>query len=118
MVSKPEFIRQWDDLPEDFSAESLTLGSVIEWPGYSRLTVVAFEPNKLLRLSLYVPKWQLQPTSYDIAYTYTLSVDNENTLLSIEIGDFAQLSDGERYYEESLTYGNIALEKIKELSEQ
>ncbi|MCG5251846.1 hypothetical protein P4U99_21440 [Brevibacillus agri] len=39
----PHFIRQWDDVPEDFGQAPLTLGSVMEWPGYAKLTVAEFE---------------------------------------------------------------------------
>ncbi|WP_163100057.1 SRPBCC domain-containing protein [Peribacillus alkalitolerans] len=117
VLTKSEFIRQWDDIPEGFTADSLSLGSVLEWAGYSMLTVKSFEPNKLLYLSLYSLKWDLPPSSYDIGYTYNLSTESQFTLLTVEIGDFSQLPEGEKYYQSSLEFVNIALKKIKGLSE-
>lgn len=118
VLVKPEFIRQWDDLPDGFDEEELTNGSVIEWAGYSVLTVVTFEPFQQLRQTLYSPQWELPPSAYDIAYTYTLSAKNSEILLKIEIGDFAQLPDGERFYDASVEFADAALQKIKELAEE
>lgn len=118
VLVNPHYIKQWDDLPEDFDEEILTGASVIEWTGYSTLTVTDFEPLKRLRLSLYSPKWELSPAAYDIAYTYILSPHENHTRLTITIGDFAQLADGENYYGESVRFGKAAAEKIKELAEQ
>jgi hypothetical protein len=39
-------------------------------------------------------------------------------LLTIKIGDFAKLPDGEKYYETSVEFANTAIQKIKELAEQ
>ncbi len=113
----PQFIKQWDALPVHFGEENLHHGTVIEWPGYSRLSVVICEPFKTLKLSLYDPGWKEPPSQYDIAYTYHLTEENSQTLLNITIGDFSALPDGEKYYEESLAFANAATLKIKELAE-
>ncbi|MCF0059989.1 SRPBCC domain-containing protein [Dyadobacter chenwenxiniae] len=113
----PKYIRQWDDLPSGFDDYYLEPGRVIEWTGITRLTVTESEPNELLKLSLYVDKWELPPAACDIAYTYRLSDAGEGVLLEIEIGDFGVLEDGQTYYNSSLEFAQTALEKIKNLAE-
>ncbi|MCE7072138.1 SRPBCC domain-containing protein [Dyadobacter sp. CY327] len=113
----PKYVRQWDELPSDFGDYYLELGRVIDWSGRSRLTVTAHEPNALLKLSLYVEKWEQSPAAYDIAYTYRLSENENGVLLQVEIGDFAVLADGQSYYDASVEFAKTALEKIKNLAE-
>jgi hypothetical protein len=117
VLTKPEYIRQWDSLPEDFGDYEIHPATVIEWPGYSRLQVVAFELNKTLKYSLFVPAWNDEQIT-NVGYTYSLSADERGyTWLGIEIGDFAILSEGDKYYEESITFGETASQKIKQLAE-
>ncbi|WP_297333418.1 SRPBCC domain-containing protein [Flavobacterium sp.] len=117
VLTKPEYIRQWDSLPEDFGDYEIHPATVIEWPGYSKMQVVEFELNKTLRYSLFVPAWNNEEVT-NVGYTYNLSVDeNGYTWLGIEIGDFAILTEGDKYYEESITFGETASQKIKQLSE-
>ncbi|MCF2487968.1 SRPBCC domain-containing protein [Dyadobacter sp. CY347] len=113
----PKYIRQWDELPSDFGDYYLEQGRVIDWSGRSRLTVTAHEPNELLKLSLYVDKWEQSPASYDIAYHYRLSEQDGGVLLQLEVGDFAVLEDGRNYYDASLDFVKTAMEKIKNLAE-
>lgn len=117
VLTKPEYIRQWDSLPEDFGDYEIHPATVIEWPGYSKMQVVEFELNKTLKYSLFVPAWKDEKIT-NVGYTYNLSVDeNGYTWLGIEIGDFAILTEGDKYYEESITFGETASQKIKQLSE-
>lgn len=113
----PKYIRQWDDLPNDFEDYYLEHGKVIDWSGMTRLTVTGYEPNKLLILSLYVSKWEQPPSHYDIGYRYRLAEEVDKTLLELEIGDFSVLPDGKDYYASSEEFAETALEKIKNLSE-
>jgi uncharacterized protein YndB with AHSA1/START domain len=113
----PKYIRQWDDLPDGFDDYYLETGRSIEWAGLSKMTVTDSEPNKLLRLSLYVSKWELPPGSYDIAYTYKLTDLGSQTVLTVEIGDFSVLEDGHKYFEASVAFAKEALPKIKNLAE-
>lgn len=118
VLTKPEYIRQWDELPEDFGDYEVHPATVIEFPGYSKMSVVEFELNKRLRYSLYVPAWKDESIT-NIGYTYSLSVDeNGYTWLGVEIGDFAILAEGDKYYENSIAFGQTASQKIKELSEK
>lgn len=113
----PKYIRQWDDLPQDFEDYYLENGKVIDWSGMTRLTVTGCEPNKLLVFSLYVSKWEQPPSQYDINYIYRLTEQEHGTVLELEIGDFSVLPDGRDYYASSEEFANTALEKIKNLSE-
>ncbi|WP_028595427.1 SRPBCC family protein [Paenibacillus assamensis] len=118
VLVSPEYMKQWDELPEGYGSDPLELGSIINWEGYSQLTVVEFAPLQRLRLALYVPKWPLPAEHYNIGYTYTLSRQGEHNLLTVEIGDFAAIPQGESYYEESVKFANSSLQKIKQLAEQ
>lgn len=113
----PKYIRQWDDLPNDFEDYYLEYGKVIDWSGMTRLTVTGYEPNELLIFSLYVSKWEQSPSHYDIGYRYRLTEEGDGTLLELEIGDFSVLPDGKDYYASSEEFAETALEKIKNLSE-
>lgn len=118
VLTKPQYIRQWDDLPEDFGDYDIHPATIIEWPGYSKLSVVEFELNKSLRYSLFVPAWKEHDVT-NVGYTYSLSADeNGYTWLGIEIGDFALITEGDKYYDESFTFGETASKKIKEIAEQ
>ncbi|QRR01010.1 SRPBCC family protein [Dyadobacter sandarakinus] len=113
----PKYIRQWDNLPQDFDDFYLEEGRVIEWTGMSKLTVTNAEPYELLRLSFYEQKWEKPAAAYDIAYTYRLSQEDKGTLLSLEIGDFGVLVNGQEYFDASVEIAEKSLTKIKSLAE-
>lgn len=118
ILTKPEYIRQWNYLPEDFGDYEIQNATVIENPGVSVMKVVEFDINQTLKYSVYMPAWNDETTT-NIGYTYTLSVDDKgHTWLGIEIGDFAVLTEGDKYYHESVTFGETASHKIKELAEK
>lgn len=118
ILTKPEYIRQWDALPEDFGDYEIHPATIIEWPGSSRLSVIHFEVNKKLHYALEVPAWS-EVNNSNIGYTYNISVDdNGYTWLGIEIGDFAIHTEGDKYYGESVNFGETASQKIKALSEK
>lgn len=88
VLTKPHYIRQWDELPEDFGDYEISPATLIEWPGHAKLNVVGFELNKHLKYSLEVPGWKEEHVN-NIGYTYTISIDqNGYTWLTVEIGDF------------------------------
>lgn len=113
----PKFIRQWDSLPQDFPDYYLETGREIVWSGNSRTTVAEMLPHEYLKLSLYLNKWELGPSSYDINYRYRLSEQENSTILTVEIGDFVQLADGEEYFDSFVEFAEKALSKIKSLAE-
>lgn len=117
VLTDPHFIKQWDDIPESYSGGHLKLESVLDWEGYSRLTVTAFEKPTLLSLKMYLPKVNLEPTSYNVAYSYQLNGDSEKTTLLFVIGDFATLPNAQDYFDSTLEWVETARLKIKELAE-
>ncbi|ALM50434.1 hypothetical protein AMR72_17005 [Flavobacterium psychrophilum] len=118
VLTKPEYIRQWDALPEDFGDYEIHPATVIEWPGTSRLSVIHFDINKRLHYALNIPAWG-DISNNNIGYTYNISIDDDgHTWLGIEIGDFAILTEGDKYYGESVNFGETASQKIKALAEK
>jgi len=118
VLTKPEYIRKWDKLPEDFGDYEISPATVIEWPGHAKISVIELELNKKLRYGLYVPAWNDESIN-NVGYTYTLTVDDEGyTWLGIEIGDFAILAEGDKYYDSNINFGLTASQKIKELAEK
>jgi uncharacterized protein YndB with AHSA1/START domain len=118
VLTNPDFIKQWDELPENYSSGQLKMGSVIEWEGYSRLIVTEFEEASKLKLSMFLPRVTLDASMYDVSYQYTLSGDKNSTVVHFEIGDFSTLPNAQDYYDASLTFVQTAKGKIKELAEQ
>ena len=117
VLTNPDFIKQWDDIPENYSGGHLRLGSVIDWEGYSKLTVTEFEKPNRLKMNLFLPKVELEATEYDANYIYILTEKSGTTILGFEIGDYSKLPKAKDYYEASLEWVQIAKQKIKELSE-
>ena len=118
VLTQPYYIRQWDNLPEDFGDYEIHPATIIEWPGSSKMSVIEFELNKSLKYALHVPAWENENVN-NIGYTYSLAVDDQgHTWLGIEIGDFALLTEGDKYYGESATFGETASQKIKQLAEK
>jgi uncharacterized protein YndB with AHSA1/START domain len=81
------------------------------------LTATEVKPLERLKLALNNSSWQSPPPLGDIAYTFALLGQDGQTQLSVNIGDFAKLSDGQQYYDASVEFAETALQKIKELSE-
>lgn len=117
VLTKAAYYKQWDGLPDNFTASTLVEGTVIEWEGYSKMTVVEFIPEEQFSLSLFLPKVDLPASAYDVTYSFTLEPKESGTLLSIQIGDFAPIPNANDYYEASVEFAETAKEKIKELAE-
>lgn len=121
ILVNPEYIRQWDELPEDYGDETLEMDDKIIWEmedgNYVRLTVLKYDAPKLLQLALYDSRWKLPLTPGDIAYTYSISDSDGYCLLSISIGDFSHLPNGQEYYDSSVEFAEKALRIIKDLAE-
>lgn len=118
VLTNPDFIKQWDDIPDNYPGGHLKLGSVIEWEGYAKLTVTEFDKPNKLKMNLYLPKVELEPTQYDVNYIYLLTEKDGKTIITFEIGDFSKLPKAKDYYDASLEWVQTAKQKIKELSEQ
>ena len=118
ILTIPEYVSKWDELPEDFGDYVISPATALKWPGHATVNVVELELNKKLKYALYLPAWNDESIN-NIGYTYTLTVDDDgHTWLGIEIGDFAILTEGDKYYDSSVNFGRTASQKIKELAEK
>lgn len=117
VLTQPDYIHQWDDVPESYAGGQLALGSVLEWEGYSRLTVTTCQPCQELALKMYLPRVPLDPLAYDVQYRYSLTDKQDHTVLHIEVGDFAPLPNAESYLDATQEWIKTAGMKIKELAE-
>ena len=117
VLTDPAFIKQWDEMPENYSGGVLKMGSVIDWEGYSKLTVTEFEPGKVLKMNMFLPKVALSPSQYDVSYKYSLTDNDGITTLDFEFGDFSPLPKAQNYYDTTQEFVEMSKEKIKELAE-
>ena len=118
VLTRTEYYRQWDELPEDFSAEVLSKDDIIEWEGYSKMTVTECKENDVLKLDLYLPRVDMDPSEYDVSYAFYLSEKDGKTQLNFIIGDFSPLPDAQSYYDATIEFVNTAKNKIKALAEE
>lgn len=118
VITRPDYIRQWDDVPDGFQEPSLVMASVLEWPGSARLTVSVCEPKARLRLDYQHPEWPMPVEG--IAYDYELRAMAEGACnLIIRVGDWARAPDGraQDYHQASIEFVQAALATIRDLAE-
>jgi uncharacterized protein YndB with AHSA1/START domain len=130
--------RVWDALinPEQtkkymFGCETVSdwkPGSALLWKGnyegkemvFVKGNIVNIEPEKLLAYTTMDPNSEIPdiPENY-LTVTYTLSSQNEQTVLTVTQSDYATVGDGEKRYRESTDGGgwDPMLVEIKKLLE-
>lgn len=122
VLTKPKYVAQWDELPEDYPSEDMTVGSKVVWNlpngGESVTKIIKAEEMKQLKIALYVSNWEKKPKEGDVAYLYNLEEKEGQTLLTIEIGDFSLIKNGEMYYDASVEFATESKETIKALAEK
>jgi hypothetical protein len=118
VLTKTKYHKQWNDIPDNFYVEVFSLGTVIEWEGFCKLTVTEYEINKLFKLSAFFQNIALKPEEYDVSYTFKLKNIGRKTILDIKLGDYINIPGGRDFYNESIEFANRAKFKIKELAEQ
>src|SRR6478735_10668475 len=121
VLVKPQYINQWDDMPDNYDYRNeLAFGTQITWQqsadSFTRLTVVGMEPGKLFRLALYRSVWGNTVAPDAITYSYSITQESDKVKLSVAIGDFSILPDGEKYLNASKEFAEPALQKIKALA--
>lgn len=118
VLTRTAHIKAWDDVPESFTADSLSEGAVLEWEGYAVLTVTQYNEPNCLRMSYHSPKW---PRTVDgIEYAYMVEPSAGSCELTIRVGDWAFAPDGngKNYFDASVDFVAEAAEKIKRIAEQ
>lgn len=122
VLVNPTYVAQWDELPEDYPSDNMTVGSKVVWDhpngDQTITTVIKAEENTELVIALYGSIWKKQPKKGDVAYRYRLEQRDSNTLLKIEIGDFSLLANGRDYYDASVEFAAVAKQTIKKLTEE
>ena len=128
VLTRPEYTEQWAAL---FKAKGpidsdWKLGSKVLWRNeadevYVTGTVIAAEPNKLLKFTVRSTTREMQPLSGlaadDITQTYALAERDGQTILSTAHGDFTKLANGDKIYPAVVAGWDIILAKLKELAE-
>ena len=121
VLINPEFVAQWDELPENYPSENMSKGSKVIWEhpngGQTVTTIIKAEEMKQLKIALDSSSWDVKPNEGDVAYLYQLENLNGSTLLKIEIGDFSLLKNGQDYYDASVEFASESKNVIKELAE-
>jgi len=116
VLTLTRYIRQWDDVPAEFLAERVSLGSELTWTGHATLTFTAWDPPTRLYASLRVHKWE-QPPSGPVGYEYCVTAIDQSARLTLRVGDFSQVPDGAQFQEASEEFVVAAAATIKRLAE-
>lgn len=121
VLTKPKYVAEWDELPENYPNEDMTEGSKViqELPngGQSITKIIRAVVQKELKIALNVSNWEVKPNEGGVAYNYQLKEKGDSTLLRIEIGDFSLIKDGKMYYDASVEFASHSKQIIKKLSE-
>lgn len=121
VLTESKYVAQWDELPEGYPEGAMSMGSKVVWElpdgGQSITTIINAEPQKELKISLFVSKWEEKIKEGDIAYLFQLEERGRSTLLKIRIGDFSLIKNGRNYYEASVEFAGNSKKVIKELAE-
>lgn len=121
VLTDPQYVAQWDELPEDYPSEPMKKGSEVVWDlpngeqSITRLTTVL--PEEELMIDLINTVWTEKPAEGTVGYHFMLSEENNKTKLTLEIGDFSLIPKGQEYYEASVEFAEEATVIIKKLAE-
>lgn len=121
VLTETKYVAQWDELPEGYPEGAMRKGSKVIWElpdgEQSITTIINAEPQRELKISLFVTKWEEKVKEGDIAYLFQLEERGRSTLLKVRIGDFSLLKNGRNYYEASVEFSDKAKKMIKKLAE-
>jgi uncharacterized protein YndB with AHSA1/START domain len=121
ILTKPKFVAQWDELPENYPEKDMTVGSKVVWElpngDQSITTIIEAAEQKRLKIALYGSNWETKPNEGDVSHIYQLEEKDSQALLKFEIGDFSLIKDGQMYYDASVGFAANAKKVIKELAE-
>lgn len=121
VLTNPKYVAIWDELPEDYPTTHMTTGSKVIWDtpngDQSITTIIKALKEKELVIDLHGTGWQKKPQQGEVAYHFYIEENNDHILLSIEIGDFSLIENGQMYYDASVEFAEEAKQTIKDLSE-
>jgi len=118
VLTSTAHIREWDDVPADFTADALSAGSILEWEGHAVLAVTEYAPPGCLRMSFHSPKWPEAVPG--IEYAYMIRPLRDCCELAIRVGDWSLAPDGkgQDYFDASVDFVADAAGKIKDIAER
>lgn len=125
VLTLPEYTGQWtSEFSPDMKLEAnWELGGAVLWKEADGKVVVEgnvtkIDPEKLLRFTVFDVEMGRTPVTEEDGITFELVERADKTTLHILHGDFATISEGQKYYEMSIEPWNNILPKIKELAEK
>jgi uncharacterized protein YndB with AHSA1/START domain len=116
VLTLTRFVREWDDVPAEYTAERIERGAAFTWAGHATVTYTVVEPATHLYGSLRAHAW-LQPPSGPVGYEFILTPTATGCRLAITVGDFAHVPDGAPFLEASEEFVVTAAAAIKRLAE-
>lgn len=116
VLTLTRYIREWDDVPAEYTADRVAPGTELTWPGHATLTYTGFEPPARLYASLRVAKWA-RPPEGPVGYEYVITPIPGGSRLEVRVGDFAHVPDGAEFREASDEFVVTAAAAIKRLAE-
>lgn len=128
VLTEPEYNSQWApefDRGAPFRIESdWHIAAAVRWKGVDDQVVVEgnvtrYEPEKLLRFTVFDVRSDERPSVTDEdGVTFELNRHDARTFLRVRQGDFALMSNGEKYQQLSANVWDRVLPKIKQLAEK
>jgi len=124
-LTRREFTDHWalEFTGAEFHIESnWKLGSTVLWTGQDgsvivQGNVIALEPLKFLRFTVFDVRGEKPPVTDEDGITYELTEQDDKTLLRISQGDFSTIVEGEKYRDMSAEIWDRVLLKVKALAE-
>jgi uncharacterized protein YndB with AHSA1/START domain len=116
VLTLTRYIREWDDVPAEFTGDRVALGVALTWPGHATLTYTVLEAPVRLYADLHVAKWT-RPPEGPVGYEYVVTPTAHGSRLDLRVGDFTHVPDGAELREASDEFVVTAAAAIKRLAE-
>ncbi len=116
VLTLTRYIREWDDVPAECTADRVAPGTEFTWPGHATLTFTRVESPHRLYAGLRVHAWA-EPPQGPVGYEYIVSPSSHGSRLELRVGDFSYVPDGARFREASEEFVRAAAATIKSLAE-
>jgi uncharacterized protein YndB with AHSA1/START domain len=127
VLTSPEYTRKW--APEFSGGAELyiesdwKLGSPVLWKGQDGSVIVegnvtALEPNTFLRFTVFDVRGEKPLVTEEDGITYELTEHADKTTFRLLQGDFAVMTEGEKYHRLSAEVWDRVLPEVKALAEK
>jgi uncharacterized protein YndB with AHSA1/START domain len=116
VLTLTRFIREWDDVPAEYTADRIERGAAFTWTGHATVTYTVVEAPLRLYGSLRAHAW-VHPPAGPVGYEFVVTPTPTGCRLAITVGDFAHVPDGAPFLEASEEFVVNAAAAIKRLAE-